>query len=409
MVKKVGKQGQGDGNFTKLPDGRVRWRTTVTTQAGQRIAASGTAENKTAAKNAVKAVRDANEKNQLTRKKDNISVEQLVRDYIDAQIRKEKIKSRTVDDYSYTLERYIVPHIGALKAQKVTPDDLKRFFDTQLEMPYVLKGNSPGRTGKRTKGKIHSLLQASYRWGMQNNIVLNDPTALGRPDPGKKVAKETRPKLLTPHEARRFYGVASQHEWGWVYAIMLALGLRPGEALGLRKDDLQLRNDGKVLLSIQRTRSVSQGKIYEDTPKTKDSARKLIVMGHPAFILRQCLVRIEEDRAHPVAYKGQPYQVTDYLFVSRAGTPLRLDNLGGPLRKLCEMADVPIITSHMLRRTYTSAKGAQGENIERLAKQLGHSSTSTTLEHYRQVYDSEMEGMTYDPTEGADVDSGMRN
>lgn len=239
----------------------------------------------------------------------------------------------------------------------------------------------------------------SYRWGVQNNIVLNNPTDLGRPNPGKKITNDSRTELLTPREARRFYEVASQHEWGWVYAIMLALGLRPGEALGLRKGDLQVRKDGKVILKIQRTRSVSQGKVYEDTPKTQDSVRTLIVMGHPALLLRQCLQRIEEDCAHPVAYKGQPYQVIDYLFVSRAGTPLRLDNLGGRLRKLCEMAEVPVITSHMLRRTYTSAKGAQGENIERLAKQLGHSSSSTTLDHYRQVYDSELEYMTYDPTE----------
>ncbi|MHA0037988.1 tyrosine-type recombinase/integrase [Deinococcus sp. PESE-13] len=197
----------------------------------------------------------------------------------------------------------------------------------------------------------------------------------------------------------QFYTFARQHQDYWIFAFMLASGARPGEALGLQRQDLHWVSDHKVLVTIRRTRSLSQGRVYEDTPKTERSRRILKISGDPAILLGECVQRIEEDAEHPIIYKGQPYEINDYLFVSRAGTPLRLDNLSTKLRKACESAGVPVITPHMLRRTYTSVMGADGKDVEVIARQLGHINSDVTREHYRDVYDEELEDMTLDPTQ----------
>ncbi|GAA5503744.1 tyrosine recombinase XerC [Deinococcus xinjiangensis] len=396
-VERGSKRGQGEGSYTKLPDGRVRWRTTVTTPAGERIAASGTASNMTEARKAVRETRQAGENQTLTRKKDLITVRQLVEDYIDARVRGDKIKARTVDDYRYTLGKYIQPHIGELKAQKVSGDDLKRFFDA-LELERVDAGKVKG-TGDRTRAKIHLLLQASFRWGVQQGICPRDPTVLGRPKPVRKGEPEGKINKLTPEQVGPFYEYARSHQDYWIFAVMLASGLRPGEALGLRQQDLLWKGDDKVRITVRRTRSLSQGKVYEDTPKTERSQRTITLRGDPALLIGECVQRIKEDAEHPTTYKGRPYEVNDYLFVSRAGTPLRLDNLTTRLRKACEAAGVPVITPHMLRRTYTSVMGASGTDVEVLARQLGHTNSDLTRERYRDVYDTELEDLTLDPTQ----------
>lgn len=287
--------------------------------------------------------------------------------------------------------------MGELKAQKVTGDDLKRFFDT-LELERIDTGKVRGN-GDRTRAKIHLLLQAAYRWAVQQGIVHKDPTVVGRPKPSGAKTMGERANKLTPDEMTQFYTFARQHQDYWIFAFMLASGARPGEALGLQRQDLHWVSDHKVLVTIRRTRSLSQGRVYEDTPKTERSRRILKISGDPAILLGECVQRIEEDAEHPIIYKGQPYEINDYLFVSRAGTPLRLDNLSTKLRKACESAVVPVITPHMLRRTYTSVMGADGKDVEVIARQLGHINSDVTREHYRDVYDEELEDMTLDPTQ----------
>lgn len=388
-ARKVTKRGQGEGNYTKLPDGRVRWRTTVTTPAGERIATSGTASNMTEARRAVRETRQAGENQTLTRKKDLITVQQLIENYIDARIRSEKIKSRTVDDYRYTLGKYIQPHIGELKAQKVTGDDLKRFFD-DLELERIDAGKIKG-TGDRTRAKIHLLLQAAFRWGVQQGTVHKDPTIIGRPKRTNSKEDVEKISALDAEQADRLFNYTSVHQDYWIFAFMLRTGVRPGEALALCEQDVAIDPSGRMRITIARTRSLSQGKVYEDTPKTKKSRRIIPVSDEAARVVFECLQRIEEDKQCTQDYKGKPYELNDYLFVSRSGAPYRLDNLGTKLRKACKAAEVPIITPHKLRHTFISLQAADGTQMEPLSRYVGHATSDMTRNRYRYSYDHELD------------------
>lgn len=382
---KRAKRGQGEGSFTALPDGRVRWRVMVTTSAGDRRHFSGTARNLTAARAEVREARKFKEYGDLP-PRELLTVEQLISEYIDARERAGGIKQRTAFDYRYSLRHYLAPTLGKLKAQKVNAQRLRDFY----------AGLGEGPTGERTRGKVHALLRAAYRWGIREGLVEADPTVRGRPE-RMTTRGPARPKAFTPDEAVKFYEAARVDRWGWPLAFMLATGMRPGEALALTWDDVTFRPDGSAVVKVERTRGAMAGQVYEDTPKTAAGARTVTVTGSAVQVLRDSQAQQERERGARLRDRGRPYTVTPYVFTSRAGTPWHPDNLRRPMGKLCAAAGVTALSPHKLRHSYASLMAARGVPVEVLSSQLGHSSASVTRDVYRHVYDVEREGLTFDP------------
>jgi len=379
-----GKRGQGEGSFTRLPDGRCRWRVMVTTPAGERRHFSGTAANLTAARAAVREARKFKERGELP-PREMLTVEQLITQYVTARERS-GLKQRTAYDYRYTLTHYLMPSLGPLKAQHVTASRLNEYFDKLGEGPQ----------GERTREKIYALLRAAYRWGVREGLTLADPTVRGRPARSASTGAP-RVKAFTPEQAKAFYGAARVDRWGWPLAFMLATGVRPGEVLALTWDDVTFTPEGAALVRVERTRGTMSGKVYEDTPKTSRGRRSLKVTGEPVGILRDAQAQQEKEKGARLTHNGRPYTSTAYVFTSRAGTPWHPDNLRRPMRRLCEEAGVTPLSPHKLRHSYASVLASMGIPVEVVSAQLGHNNPSFTGQVYRHVFDAEREGLTLDP------------
>lgn len=382
---KRAKRGQGEGSYTRLPDGRVRWRVSVTTEAGERRSFSGTAKNMTTARAAVAEARRYKERGDLP-PREALTVAQLLTEYIEARERSGAIKQRTAFDYRYSLSHYVTPSLGHLKAQKISGSRLREYFD----------GLGAGPNGERTRGKVYALIRAAYRWGLRHNRVEFDPTLTGRPE-RMTTRGPQRPKAFTPEEAVKFYEAARLDRWGWPLAFMLATGLRPGEALGLKWQHVTFKPDGSAVVSVEETRGTMAGRVYEDTPKTASGARVVTVTGSAVQVLRDSRAQQEREQIARLRHLGRGYTVTPYVFTSRAGTGWHPDNLRRPMGKLCEAAGVTKLSPHKLRHSYASLMAARGVPVEVLSAQLGHSSASVTRDVYRHVYDVEREGLTFDP------------
>ncbi|UQN07398.1 tyrosine-type recombinase/integrase [Deinococcus sp. QL22] len=379
------KRGQGEGSFTRLPSGRVRWRVMVTTEAGERRHFNGTARNMTEARQAVSEAKKFKDYGNLP-PRDVLTVEQLLSEYIDTRERSGGLKQKTAFDYRYSLAHYVMPSLGPLKAQKVSAQRLKDF--------YTALGEGP--RGERTRGKIHALLRAAYRWGMREGLIDADPTLRGRPE-RMTTRGPARPQALTPEEAVKFYEAARADRWGWPLAFMLATGTRPGETLALRWPAVSFQLDGSAVVKIEQTRGTMGGTVYEDTPKTASGLRAVKVTGSAAQVLRDSQAQQVRESQARLRHNGREYTVTPYVFTSRAGTPWHPDNLRRPMRRLCEAAGVTVLSPHKLRHSYASVMAARGVPVEVLSAQLGHSKASVTRDVYRHVYDAEREGMTFDP------------
>jgi len=157
-----------------------------------------------------------------------------------------------------------------------------------------------------------------------------------------------------------------------LWAVMLGVGLRPGEAMALTWPCVDLGSDPGVLHVRHYLRRGSDG-VFLGAPKTAQSARSLDM---PTFVS-------DALRAHSEGRKTLPEGVwRDLVFHTGAGTPHGHRNLRRALRGLCEQAGLPALTLYDLRRTAGSLLVDAGVHLECVADLLGHSSVATTRRHY---------------------------
>lgn len=189
-----------------------------------------------------------------------------------------------------------------------------------------------------------------------------------------------RRKAWASDEARRFLESA-RLEGDPLYAayvLILVLGLRKGEVLGLSWNDIDLDvPELQIRWQVQRV-----GKqIMRRSTKTEASEASL-----PLPDL--CVAALQEHRArHPVErdVARAVWQDLDLVFTSRYGTPIEPRNFNRFWARRCAAAGVPYITVHDARRTCGSLL-ADLDVHPRVAMQiLRHAQFSITMEIYTKV------------------------
>lgn len=172
-----------------------------------------------------------------------------------------------------------------------------------------------------------------------------------------------------------------------LYVLCLMCGLRQGEALALRWQDIDL--DGgtlRVSRQLQRMRRDGKkpGKLVFSEPKNA-SRRTMGLPQRAVGILkshRKC--QLEEKLA-----AGPVYQDEGLVFASRNGTPLDAQNVVNRYYKpLLKRAGLPPIRFHDLRHSCLSLLAQRGEPIRDLQALAGHATAAFTLQRYTHHYDA---------------------
>jgi len=132
----------------------------------------------------------------------------------------EKMAPRTLDDYQSKTRNWIIPLLGKHRLDRLTPEHLDTAYATMLR-----RGLSPS-----TVLKVHWILSRALRVAVRRGRITRNVAALI--DPPSAAAHEIEP--LTREEARRILDVAATKRNGVRWSVALALGIRQGEALGLR-------------------------------------------------------------------------------------------------------------------------------------------------------------------------------
>ncbi len=263
----------------------------------------------------------------------------------------------TADLYDLCI-RHISAALGSRPAVEVDVDDVEQFLATQSE-----------RLSARYVAMLRNVLDRAYRWAQRNRLLTWNPAQLstcpGRLDHKPGVA-------LTAEQAQRLLEASAGDRLHALWAVMLGVGLRPGEAMALTWPCVDLGSDPGVLHVRHYLRRGTDG-VFLGAPKTVQSARSLDM---PAFVT-------EALRAHSEGCETRVEGLwRDLVFATGAGTPHGHRNLRRALRRLCEDADLPVLTLYDLRRTAGSLLVDAGVHLECVADLLGHSSVATTRRHY---------------------------
>lgn len=293
---------------------------------------------------------------------------------------KPSVRPLTYQQYHQHVRLYIGPALGRLRLSKLTPQHVQTFVNGQMK-----KGLSP-RTAQLSLVILRHALEQAVKWNLigRNVAKLVDSPRVRRP--------EVKP--LDPAQARKFLDAAKGERLEALYSVALSIGLREGEALGLRWSDVDLdKRQLSIRQSLQRVggkRFGRPGKLQFVEPKTERSRRTLhmpdaIVRALPAHRVRQLQERL---------IAGSRWKENGLVFTTTIGTPLEPRSAVSDFKRILEKAGLPqSIRFHDLRHSAASLLLAQGVQLRAIMELLGHSTIALTANTYSHVMPSMMQEM----------------
>ena len=274
------------------------------------------------------------------------------------------LRPRTFTSYRMIVTRHLVPALGRKRLSRLTPQDVQAYMNGKRA------AGLSARTVQYHRAVLRKALNDALKWG----LVARNAAALATPPKQDKA----RRRYLTPAEAREFLDTVRGHRLEALFTVGLALGLRQGEALGLRRQDVDW--DSRVLQVGSQLQRID-GDLTLVEPKS-DAGRRAIPLPEAAVhALRDHRRRQLEERV----VAGPLWEDQDLVFCTQLGRPLDARNVTRQFHRLREQAGLPWLTFHGLRHGYASLLAAQGVNPRVAMELLGHSQLSLTLEVYTHV------------------------
>lgn len=302
-----------------------------------------------------------------------VTVAQLLDNWHAAKV-SEGLGPNTAAMYRTVIDSWVVPHIGGLRLDQLSPVVAGRLVD-ELRSPAGSRHGRGALSGRSVQLAVQCLKSAT-RWAADTGMVARDPLQ-GFKRPKAKAGSDAT-GAWDATEARQFLASVGDDRLRAAWWLLLGRGLRRGELAGLRWSAVDL--DGGVLRVIE-TRVVVQSKAVTSTPKTDGSRRSVPLDDRLVAELRAHRARQAEERLRA----GAAWQDTGFAFVDELGAPYRPETFSRVFTRLANGAGLRPIRLHDLRHTAATLMLASGENVKVVAEILGHSSPVVTQTIYQHV------------------------
>ena len=357
----MGKRANSEGSVYQRKDGR--WVASISLENGKRK----TIYSKTQ-REALKEVQRANRAKEqgIILSTEDQTLEIFLKTWLEDTARL-NLRDRTYIRYRELMELHVLPTLGKVKLQKLSPQQLQKLYKTKLD-----EGYAP-QTVKHIHRVLHRSLNSALRWGLVGRNVCDavDPPRV----PKKEMA------VLNVEQALQFLAAAKDDPLEALYVLALTGGLRQGEILGLQWTDL---SGGKI--QVRRTVAyVPKKGLTVSEPKTPKSRRSVHLTAMAAEALKRHRVRQNEARlaAGPAWVDG------NWIFCNAVGKPIDGSHLlRRSFRPLLERAGLPAIRFHDLRHSSATLLLSLGVHPKIVSEILGHSQVSLTLDTYSHVLPS---------------------
>lgn len=284
-----------------------------------------------------------------------------VGEYLDRwmlEVVKYQVRESTFDTQTYIIEKHIKPALGEILLIKLTPSHLQNLLSKKIEDDYSR------RTVKYIQTITKQMLDQAKKWGL---VGVNIAELVTCPKAEKKPFES-----LSQNQVNGFLLALKDDPLYPLYVTILSTGLRRGEALGLKWENVDLVEG---VVSVKGIITSLKGKTVWGEPKTASSRR---VIGLPEFAK---MVLIDHKIKQTVE--------SEFVFCTSKGTPYSPRNILRHFKKMAGIAGLPPETTiHSLRHFFTSYALSQNVPVGDVQAILGHTDAKFTLS----VYNHLMEG-----------------
>lgn len=289
------------------------------------------------------------------------------------------LRPNTTTSYRDTVKKRIVPRLGSVPLQKLTPVHLNGFY-----ADLVREGRSDGTGGlsARSVRYSHTILRRALadamKWG---RLTRNVADAADPPEASaaRRDAQQAR-NFWSPQELAAFFQRARDHRFFAAFYLTGNTGMRRGEILGLRWRDLDLDHGDGPRLSVMQTVVAPDRKVEFSTPKTGHGR---VVSLDPATVevMRAHRVKQLEERMA----LGKDYVDHDLVFPDFDGQPIQPNNLSHAFYRLVRSSGLRVVRYHDLRHTHASLALLANVHPKIVQTRLGHANIGITMDTYSHV------------------------
>ncbi len=291
-------------------------------------------------------------------------------DGLEQRVADGNMKPSTALSYRGHVEKHIVPALGYLRLQALTP--------RHVDMFHAELAKKPGRGGESlsvtTRRHVHVTLHAVLRDAKRKRLIGFNP-ADDADVPRTERAKVDAGKLWSGEELRTFLRATAEDRLGVLWQVMAETGLRRAEAVGLRWQDVDLK---AAVLRVESTRTSVGYRVYEGSPKSRAGRRQLPLLPETVAALKAWQRQQKLERLQ----WGKGWTDTGLVFTREDGTAWHPDRVSKLFQRAVKAAKVPRIRLHDVRHCFATQHIAAGTQAKHLQNLMGHSRIGVTLDTY---------------------------
>jgi len=273
-------------------------------------------------------------------------------------------RQSTYDFYEKLSRIHLIPDLGDKLAGRLRRSEIRSYY---------IQKEKAGMSPSTTK-HLHETLRAALRQAVEDGDLAENPLE------GLKAPNvPPRPMTIwTAEQAARFLEMTRDHRLYAAFLLALTTGMRRGEILGLRWQDVNL--DAMTLAVEQSFVPTSVG-LSVEAPKT-EAGKRLVDLGE---LTVEALRKRFIDQVHERQDLKDGFKETGLVFTQVDGqriTPRRYDR---QFDLQVKKAGLPRIRRHDTRHTFITLALGNGGNLNSVAQRVGHADPATTLKIYGHV------------------------
>lgn len=294
-----------------------------------------------------------------------MTVSELVADYVDRAAEAGRITSRTALTYRKRATSMIEPTIGKRRLEALTPLDVQRWIDglTRAKFaPSTIHAAVAVLMGALREAALLGITDRHLGQGIRR-------PAIGRPHADTWSAEDVRLVVKA---------VKDDPIYGALYRVAIATGLRPGELRALKWVDINLQTG---ILTVRRTASKDEEGREILVERTKSKSVRAVALSAPVVdALKRHKVQQAERRL-----RAETWHDLGLVFDRGDGHWLYQSQWQRFQKSLCARIGVPYIRHHDLRHTSATLELETGTHPKVVADRLGHATIAMTLDRYSHV------------------------
>ncbi|MBR4656269.1 MAG: site-specific integrase [Oscillospiraceae bacterium] len=360
------RRGNGEGSIRKRKDGRWEGRYTAgrDPDTGKAITKNVLGKTQAEVKEKLKAAMEESAKLDVT-KADQYNLGQWL-DVWYENYAVVKVRPSSHQTYRGYIRNHIKPYVGSVPLKKLTSLDLQRLYKKLLtggRIERIESQRQPKGLSAKTVRNIHQVISSALDQAVEQRIIPSNPAK------GCSLPKieHYEMKTLTKDQLAAFFREARATGVYELYYIELATGLRRGEILELKWEDIDF---DQATIRVRRQISRIEGKVVEAPLKTKNAYRTIAIGPDAITVLKR-----QKEKA-----QGSPW-----VFPSPTGGPISPDSVLNMLHRVLKRAGLPEMRFHDCRHTMATLALQNGVDVKTVSGMLGHYSAGFTLDTYAHV------------------------